>query len=188
MMERLTRREARARGLKVYWPPGVCAQGHDAMRRVSGPCVVCESEAGKRWKAANPDKVARTSAAEWAKKNPERHRANSTKWIKANGWYAVKATGERRARKLRAEGSYTKADIDALYERQKCRCALCDAAPRLEVDHIIPLSKGGTNWPWNLQLLCRACNARKSSKIPASLSSSSSEPKLSCSNVCSAIA
>jgi len=34
-----------------------------------------------------------------------------------------------------------------------------------EVDHIIPLAKGGTNTVDNYQLLCRACNIRKGVKI-----------------------
>jgi len=33
----------------------------------------------------------------------------------------------------------------------------------LHVDHIKPLSKGGDNAPWNLQILCRDCNFIKAS-------------------------
>ena len=32
---------------------------------------------------------------------------------------------------------------------------------RLEIDHIHPLARGGTNKLDNLQVLCRSCNARK---------------------------
>lgn len=34
----------------------------------------------------------------------------------------------------------------------------------LEMDHIIPESKGGTGLPENIQLLCRRCNRRKGAK------------------------
>lgn len=34
-----------------------------------------------------------------------------------------------------------------------------------KMDHIIPISKGGTSNPDNLQAACRNCNRKKSSKI-----------------------
>ena len=47
------------------------------------------------------------------------------------------------------------------------KCALCgkskDEEP-LEVDHIVPRSKGGTNDKGNLQALCRTCNRGKSNR------------------------
>jgi 5-methylcytosine-specific restriction endonuclease McrA len=36
----------------------------------------------------------------------------------------------------------------------------------MEVDHINPFSKHGSDAPRNLQLLCPACNRRKASKKP----------------------
>ena len=46
-------------------------------------------------------------------------------------------------------------------------CQLCGATNRhalLEVDHIVPRSKGGTNDPSNLQVLCARCNRAKSNR------------------------
>ena len=46
-------------------------------------------------------------------------------------------------------------------------CQLCGATKkqeRLEVDHIVPRSKGGTNGPDNLQVLCASCNRGKSNR------------------------
>lgn len=37
----------------------------------------------------------------------------------------------------------------------------------LEVDHIIPISKGGLSTPDNLQTLCWRCNRTKSNKVPS---------------------
>jgi diadenosine tetraphosphate (Ap4A) HIT family hydrolase len=47
------------------------------------------------------------------------------------------------------------------------RCALCGATKKerlLDVDHIKPRSRGGTNDPWNLQVLCSRCNRSKRDK------------------------
>ena len=40
-------------------------------------------------------------------------------------------------------------------------CVVCGSAENLEIDHIIPVSRGGTNDRENLQLLCRTCNRSK---------------------------
>lgn len=49
-------------------------------------------------------------------------------------------------------------------ERDK-KCKKCGSAHDLTIDHIVPLSRGGTNTPENLQALCRKCNANKSNFI-----------------------
>jgi hypothetical protein len=43
-------------------------------------------------------------------------------------------------------------------------CAYCGATDDLSVDHIIPLSKGGTSEEANLQCLCLLCNIRKGAR------------------------
>jgi 5-methylcytosine-specific restriction endonuclease McrA len=50
--------------------------------------------------------------------------------------------------------------------RDKYRCRLCGLTPedgvRLEVDHIVPVAKGGLSTPANLWTLCHPCNNGKS--------------------------
>ena len=40
-------------------------------------------------------------------------------------------------------------------------CGISSAERALEVDHIVPRSKGGSNELWNLQALCSLCNVQK---------------------------
>lgn len=52
--------------------------------------------------------------------------------------------------------------LERLYGRQ---CMKCGAADNLQLDHILPWSKGGTNRFDNFQLLCRPCNFEKGDAI-----------------------
>jgi len=75
-----------------------------------------------------------------------------------------------RARRIAAEGKCTTADIQAIMARQRSRCAnrACLASIKVSyhIDHVMPIVKGGSNWPENIQLLCPSCNLRKSAKDP----------------------
>lgn len=76
----------------------------------------------------------------------------------------------RRARKLNAGGEHTLEDISKLLELQRGKCAGVDCKKSIKkgyhIDHVIPLSRGGTNDKYNLQLLCPTCNMRKSARDP----------------------
>ena len=48
-----------------------------------------------------------------------------------------------------------------VYERDGNRCCKCGSTAHREIDHIIPISKGGTSDSNNLQTLCHDCNAKK---------------------------
>ena len=53
----------------------------------------------------------------------------------------------------------------AIYKRDNYRCKKCGSTENLEIDHIIPISKGGKSTYSNLQTLCHKCNTEKGSKI-----------------------
>lgn len=46
----------------------------------------------------------------------------------------------------------------------KVACHKCGEYDRLEIDHIIPRSLGGSDYKSNLQILCRTCNAAKKNR------------------------
>ena len=55
-----------------------------------------------------------------------------------------------------------------ILERDNYLCVACmklgKLTPATDVDHIVPLSKGGTNSPDNLQALCHECHKQKTAK------------------------
>jgi 5-methylcytosine-specific restriction endonuclease McrA len=70
----------------------------------------------------------------------------------------------RRARELNCEGSYTAQEFIEKCKAFNQRCAYCGATKRLTPDHIIPLSRGGTNNIDNILPVCKKCNITKNAK------------------------
>ena len=53
----------------------------------------------------------------------------------------------------------------AVWERDNFTCRQCGLRRELQVDHVVPVSKGGGTELSNLQTLCGTCNARKGAKM-----------------------
>lgn len=91
-------------------------------------------------------------AARWRERNPDKVRV-----IRRNA----------RAKRMNAPGTCTEKQwLDkASYYFYKCKwCGKQLDRNTCTVDHIIPLSKGGTNWVSNLVPACRPCNSSKQAK------------------------
>jgi 5-methylcytosine-specific restriction endonuclease McrA len=54
---------------------------------------------------------------------------------------------------------------DAVWRRDRGQCTKCGSRERLEFDHIIPVSKGGSSTERNLELLCESCNRSKGPQV-----------------------
>jgi hypothetical protein len=52
-----------------------------------------------------------------------------------------------------------------VWRRDDGKCVKCGSQEKLEFDHIIPFSKGGSNTARNVQLLCEYCNRSKRDTI-----------------------
>lgn len=83
---------------------------------------------------------------------------------------------QRRAREHNAPGSYTDADVQAQYARQRGKCYWQTSEPckarsgklgdDYQPDHVVPLILGGSNWPSNLVVSCSTCNYSKAGQHP----------------------
>lgn len=122
----------------------------------------------KKWVAENRQHV-NDIKREWRRANPEQLKAaNRRAYLKDSLPFKVNARN-RKARKRLAPGSYTSKDIAAMLLSQSSRCYWCCILldnKNYHIDHVYPLSRGGTNWPENLRAACPACNRQKHTMLP----------------------
>lgn len=129
------------------------------------------NEQARAWREANKQHVAEYSQS-YKEANKERQAIWWQNWYAANRLRVIArastATKIRRARKRNAQGTHTAADIQAQYERQKGRCYYCDTkvGNTYHIDHVIPLSRGGSDSHENLVIACPPCNLSKGDKLP----------------------
>ncbi len=103
------------------------------------------------------NQMQRESYARHKEENKSRHKKFMALHPEKNKQYR----NNRRARKLNAAGSFTNEEWKELCEKYNHICLRCKKKKPLTIDHVIPLSKGGSNSIDNIQPLCRSCNSSK---------------------------
>lgn len=145
-----------------------------------------EREYRRKWAIANSERVAKNLRA-WREANRDsvlekqrvygrkRYTANKRRenervraWAIANPLANRMRKHRRRALERNAEGTHTAEDVQRQYKAQRGKCYYCGTkvGDTYHVDHVIPLSRGGTNWPENLVIACPQCNQSKNDKLP----------------------
>lgn len=120
----------------------------------------------RAWYAANKAQAAKARRAAYLK-NREARLAYTMEYKRRNRAHATELENRRRARKLAQ--FVAPVDPQEIWERDGGACQLCgepitDPKQR-SIDHIIPISRGGTHEPANVQLAHRVCNSRKGNRL-----------------------
>lgn len=173
----MTRKEALAAGMKVYFTGKPCPKGHVAMRRVSGACCECSRLGRIAYGKANPEKVKlwkandqkRNRAAanarnrRYAETHREYLRAKNAAYQKANPAKGAATTMRYlTAKRKQCPAWADHAKIQKVYDLcARFRSLGCD----FHVDHVIPLQGKnvcGLHVHNNLQIIEAQANRSKS--------------------------
>ncbi len=174
---------------RVYGPRGQVCTCPDCETVFVGPlkgparavrlCAACslarERAAAKAYAEREPDKV-RARKKQWREANPE----YLTAWLAANPERArdiATRASQRRRHLVRTSQPSESFEYAEIFERDGWICGLCgasvdsaikwpdDASPTL--DHVTPLSRGGTHTRANVQLAHWSCNRIKGARASA---------------------
>lgn len=99
------------------------------------------------------------------KSNPAIYKEIKSKWVKNNPDKIYASVERRRTKIAKADGDFSAKEWRDLKSLFGNICLWCGQRKPLTVDHVVPLSKGGTNWISNIQPLCKSCNSKKNNKI-----------------------
>lgn len=153
------RQETQKRYAKQREANSIAKQERDALKEE-------RKRALQEAKRATPKPFSRAGLSDQEKR--DRRAMQARQWREKNETHYqqsnVAYNNNRRARKLAAVGSYTKAEWVALCAYYGGYCVCCKQKKPLTADHVVPLSKGGSNDIGNIQPLCKSCNSRKGTK------------------------
>lgn len=125
----------------------------------------------KLWEAENRD-VVRRLARETYERNKGRYQEKNRNHYAANKELYRARDRNRQALELSCDGSHTAQEILDLFDRQYGLCAIphcreplqTSGKDKFHADHMVPLSRGGSNGIGNIQLTCPTCNKQKGAK------------------------
>lgn len=155
-----------SRGDRISCLCKVCANTADGRNRYRNSVLYAYSEPTER-KCKNCDKHINVFYGDKRKICDECAQAQAIKERRLKN-----TSNKARQRKSKVAGvNYSAYDV---FKRDKWRCHLCGCktqkrdiyAPNAaEIDHVIPISRGGKDTPCNVKCSCRACNSKKGDSI-----------------------
>lgn len=102
---------------------------------------------------------------EYKEKFPEKLKAAKSKWKSSNKDAVNASTHKRRSLLKESAENYTAEEWQNLCKDYEYACLACGCSDLcLTVDHVVPISKFGSNSIDNIQPLCQPCNSRKNNQ------------------------
>lgn len=143
-----------------------CQKRYRELRRLRDTELGHEYNTQKRarWANLTPEERIEKAKEFWSKSQAERDAL-----MYPHKKLQAREKSRRRADRLcNARGSHSRTDIERQYANQKGKChyCKCDVGDKYHVDHVVPLSRGGSNGPENIVIACPTCNTSKGAKLP----------------------
>lgn len=124
------------------------------------------SAARREWYQENRDhaiQYAKDYVAKRLQENPDYVRNRNRAWVEANREKTrLKAHLRRRAKYDSGAFRVTEKELTKL---RSMSCTYCGSEEDIQVDHVIPLARGGAHAIGNLVPACRKCNHSKNAKL-----------------------
>lgn len=184
------RKEAKEQNAKYYFTGEPCKHGHIALRKTKGTCVEClkiewekskqtraeyfkaynESDAGKKAKKDYYERNKEVVIARAATRTNEAKQAYRNAWKDRNPLEVKASTKHRRDKHKQATPKWLSPEQKAAIKKMYVDAMTVTRVTGVPyvVDHIIPLRGQdvcGLHVPWNLQIMTREENLKKSNKL-----------------------
>ena len=128
-------------------------------------CKSCLNDYSKRKREEYGKEYIKNYNKEYYQKHKEHIKTRSLKYKKQNPIEARIRDNNRRCKNT-CFHSLSAKDIRALFIKQGNECVYCETKLTIDsdwnIDHIIPIAKGGENHIDNIQITCASCNKKKS--------------------------
>jgi len=163
--KRRLREELRAQGLTILGTVPRTQCGAVSRQESIARAAAKKPETEERRRQREEKKRIRESDPNWAEKERERKRLCQLIRYEIDHEYRLEVRQRARLRKARERGNggiHVKGkSIRQRFEQFGHQCAYCGATGDLQIEHLIPISKGGTHVLGNILPACLRCNYSK---------------------------
>lgn len=130
-------------------------------------CKPCHTFYTTQWRKNHPkeDRIIQLRSLRKPSNRLKRYERTAA-WKKRNALSNSAHARAYYARLKNAPGSCSELQLAARSAMYGDRCWLCSAFDAPIMDHVKPLSRGGSNWPANRRPICPTCNTLKKNRWP----------------------